>query len=324
MAGLLSAALGFAAQGCFTPQPKPECAIINSPYFATLTNTGSTGTCSGNEVASNSLTSMQVAMNRFSSPGDTSFSMYVRTDFVVNLTQGGDYTCDDDLTNDCANTKAPGKCTYCIASGTGATAKFKDGGTAADTVASSDGGVQGIVYPAGDGGTRVSLANVCKVTQEQVGLSSTSDPTFAGIDNVLTTPQFPDSNSVCNLTPKSGGSLTLDPYTCADGTHFAGGIVKTDWSNFGVINSTKAPATYFTANLAITEGSCVTNYGVTGFWPIVSCDDGTGNPSEGLCNPIADPDAGTVASGISPFFKPKCDAMLFVCVSMETTANLKD
>jgi hypothetical protein len=143
---------------------------------------------------------------------------------------------------------------------------------------------------------------------------------------VLTTPQFPDSNTVCTLTPKSGatgGSVTLDPYTCADGTKFPGGPFKTDWTSFDVINSTRAPATYFTAKLAITEGTCVSNYDVTAFWPAVSCDDGTGTPSDALCSPVADADAGIAASGISPYLKPKCDPTLLVCVPTETTANLK-
>jgi len=70
------------------------------------------------------------------------------------------------------------------------------------------------------------------------------------------------------------------------------------------------PGTQFTANLAYTEGGCTANYDVTGIFPVVTCDDGDGNPDQTLCAG-ADPNTGLSAN---PEFPLVCDADTLICV----------
>lgn len=337
MAGLLSAAFGFVFQGCFAAQPLPECTVITTapalginPYLAKLTSTGTSGDCT--DVSSSGLPAIQIATQRFATPGDTTFKIYLRPDYPLAVTGGDVYGCDDDLTNDCSNTKAPGKCTLCV-TGSGAAAKLPDGGSAVDPTPSADGGLQGIIVNA-DAGTRVSLTNKCGVTVEGVARSDSTDPDAKNINVVTTTPQFP-KDGICALTAVSGGVQKLDAYECADGTKFPAIDLKTEFSKIEVVNSAKAPSTYFTADLKLTEGSCVSSYSVVAFWPVIDCTllDDNGDPKKDAngktlgtdvaCDPNADIDAGRVfGSGISPNFKPKCDADLLVCVPTATKADL--
>lgn len=352
---LLAAALGFVIQGCFAAQPPPECNVVTadpvvgvSNYLATLKKGTQSGDCSG--APSGDLSALEVGMMRFAPPGSTDHTVAVRSSYIVDVSNGHVYAADLDKTNNCSNAKAPGKCTYCIASGSGSTATLADGGAAATV--DTDGGTIGIVYPAGDGGTRIDLKNVCKVTVEGAKMRDSTDPNGDRFNVFAKVPLYP-SNGVCSLSAFDGGVENLDsvlvngtliPAPASLGTT----LLATNWSNFEIIQNAKVPATFWTATLDMVEGTCATKYEVTAFWPEVDCTlydaqgepvlDANGNkqPNEELCDPVGPgPDAGPrytpavpagqvfTGSGLSPYFKPKCNPDLLLCVPTVTAADLK-
>jgi hypothetical protein len=344
LAGVASAVVGFFLQGCFAPQPPPECNVLTgqavfalSNYFATLEKKGSTGACT--DAPSADLTRLEVGMTRFAIPGNKQFTVAIRNSYMVDVWNGLVYSGDADGTNDCTKSTSAGKCRYCIASGTGAAALLSDGGAAAVTL--SDGGVVGIVYPAGDGGTRISLTNKCAVTVESIGRVDAADPDGKNINTVANLPTYPTAG-VCALSAYTEGVQNLQAEPLADGTTLPAIKLASEWSNFEIINNTKAPGTFWTANLKMTEGSCVTDYVATAFWPLVTCGvlddqgavsvgtDGKPVTDPGACDVSADIDAGRVTgSGLSPYFKSTCRQDVLdwagrpVCVPTATAADLK-
>jgi hypothetical protein len=352
LAGLASAVMGFVVQGCFAPQPPPECTVFTgaagtgvSNYFAKLDNKTDNGNAACADAPSNSLRSLTVGMTRLAPPRATQFQAILRTSFLVDAYNGGTsnhaavYTGNQDGTNDCSRSTSPGKCEYCVV-GTAPALTFADGGVAVDTTLLSDGGIQGIPVPGADAGAdggfpRIVLTNSCRPTIEEIPRVDPNDPDGERIYEYAAMPQFPDKNGVCSLTGFDGGVQNFQEETLVSGS-LPALTVANNWSSFDIINNTKAPASYFTAKLSMTEGACVTNWDVTGFWPIITCcatdadgecmTDADGNivPNDAACDPVADLDAGRVfGSGISPYFKSKCDKFVGVCVPTATAAELK-
>jgi hypothetical protein len=350
MAALFAAALGFAVPGCFAAQPPPQCAVVTSigsfgigPYYAKLDNKVSTGTC--DEAASSDLTSLDIALARFVKPGDNNFLLAVKNSYLVDVQQGLVYSGNASQANDCQTVTAPGGCAYCIASGTGLTSAFADGGVAVafladggpDVIVQTDGGpgpLRGVQVLLTDGGMgRVSLTNVCKDTDEALRRVDSSDPTR--ILSFATYPEFPDRDGLCTATGFDGGFQLLDAVPVKGGSLPAIPLAS-EWTDFSIVNTSKAPATFFTAKLKMTEGSCSTTYDVTAFWPVIHCEtldengdpvlDANGDyvPDETLCDPSNDYDAGRIyGSGINPALKPKCSPKLAICVPTVTAADLK-
>lgn len=88
-----------------------------------------------------------------------------------------------------------------------------------------------------------------------------------------------------------------------------------EWSQLRIYNTPEIPGTQFVADLRFTENGCTADYRVKGIWPVVSCDNGEGEPDEELCDPYPDFDAGRLrGSGINPLFPVKCDPVALICV----------
>jgi hypothetical protein len=156
-------------------------------------------------------------------------------------------------------------------------------------------------------------------------------------------PETADEVGVCRLSDFSGGAQRLNEVQLADGSSLPAIDLRTEWADFDLINTTRAPGTFWTAKLKVTEGSCATSYAVTGFYPMVTCAvlddsgevrvDQNGVPvtDDGACDPVANPAEGRVTgSGIGPEFKPRCRADVLdwagrpVCVPTITAADLKE
>lgn len=84
------------------------------------------------------------------------------------------------------------------------------------------------------------------------------------------------------------------------------------WSNLRIFNTASIPGTYFTADLAYTEGTCTANYSVRAIWPVTSCKGDSG-PDVSLCANKPDVSAG-IGSKINPLFPTKCHPTALVCV----------
>ncbi len=341
LAGLASAIMGFVVQGCTTPQPPPECTVFTgaagagvSNYYAKLDNKTDNSNAACADAPSNGLKNLTLGMTRIAPPGSTKFQVIIRSSYIVDAYNGLIFSGNQDPTNDCAKPTSPGKCKYCVV-GTPPALTLADAGVAVDPVPLTDGGLQGIVYPAGDGGTRISLTNACKPTDEPIARVDPNDENGDNIYQWASMPQFP-TNGVCSLTVFDGGYQNFRAEPLVDGTELPAETVTNNWTALDVLDNTKAPASYFTGKVAISEGACTTTWDVTGFWPIIGCaatdadgntlTDADGNyvPDDTLCDPNADLDAGRVfGSGISPYFRSKCDKVLGVCVPTATEAELK-
>ncbi len=325
--GLIGGVAGFALSGCFAAQPTPECNVTITaagqglgPYYALLTRVDGTGSCS-------ELTHMSVGMQRFRTQANGgAFTLAVRTSPVVDPYLGYIYSADLDPANNCANEED------CLG---------EEDPAASCVQPSADGGVElfdgtpvdpaTATFTTADGGSvEVDLANECASVEEPFARRDAADPKGKKLNAIGQMPQFP-SNNACTITNFTGGEQNYqeEVLTLADGSSatLAAVTYKTEFTNFNVINSAKVPGTAFTTDMKFTEGGCVANYKVVGFWPEIHCSNA---PSEGAlvvsgdCDPSADLDAGRITgSGINPSFEPKCNTALGVCVPTVDVATIK-
>lgn len=322
--GCIGAMAGFALSGCFAAQPTPECNVTISaagqglgPYYALLTRVDGTGSCA-------ELDHMSVGMQRFRTQANGgTFTLAVKTSPVVDPYLGYVYAADVDPANNCVNQT---RCTDCtIDAGPGLV--IRDGGAVVDFV-QADGGTGGRTA-AVDGGFRVvDRKNACRSVDDEVARVDATDPDGKKLNAIGQMPQFPTQNA-CTITNFVGGEQNYqeEVLMLVDGTTQTLPAItyKAEYTNFNVINSAKVPGTAFTTDLRYTEGTCVANYKVVGFWPAHEC---TNLPSEGAlvvsddCDPNPNPDAGRVTgSGINPAFEAKCNTALGICVpTVDVTA----
>jgi len=278
--GLASAVAGFALSGCFAAQPDPECNIVQtsvayglSPYFVKLTKVDATGTCGD-------MKSMQLGMQRSrlppaagtTTPVNGEFTLNVKPSEMVDMVNGFVFAADYDASNDCSDGEA---CDTCVATGD------------------------------------PSVDNVCEAVPDPVPRTDPNDPDGKNLIGAGKMAQFP-KDGVCTVTEFAGMTQDFqeEVVDLVDGgtETFPAINVKTEWSDFEILNTTKAPGTVWRAKLKYTEGSCVANYDAYAFWPQVACE------TDVDCDPNADIDAGRVmGSGINPDFKPVCNTDLGVC-----------
>ena len=324
--GLLGAFAGFALQGCFAPQPTPECSVTITaaalglaPYYVKLTKVSGTGACAD-------LTHLRTGLTRFrtkASGGD--FTLAVKASPVVDPYLGKDFSANQDPTNDCVNeddcqgdSDPKAACVNLLADG--GVELFDGTPIAADgTVTQADGGTYS-----------VDPANECGPVDEPITRSDPADPKGSKLNAIGKMPQFPTKNA-CAVTDFTGGSQDFQEEVLSrvDGVPQTLPAItyKIEYTNFNVINSTRVPGTAFTTDIKYTQGPCVAEYKGVGFWPEIACSNA---PSEGAlvesaeCDPNADLDAGRVTgSGINPDFKPKCDTALGVCVPTVDVTTIK-
>ena len=314
--GLASAVAGFTLQGCFAPQPVPECSVTITaaalgltPYHVLMTKVDGTGACA-------SLKHINVGLQRYrtkAAGGD--FTLAVKASPVVDPYLGYVYSANTDAYNDCANEED---------------CQGEDDPTMSCVVNVDDGGVErfdgtpveisgdvGIAGDPNDGGFEVDPANECGVVEEELPRVDATDPDGKKLNAIGKMPQFP-TNGVCTVTDFTGGEQNFQAEMDIDGNVIPAVTHKLEFTEFNVINSTKVPGTAFTSKIKYTEGSCVANYTAVGFWPEVHCE------ADADCDPSADLDAGRIlGSGINPEFKPKCDTDVGICVPTVDIAAIK-
>ncbi|WP_244238300.1 hypothetical protein [Corallococcus terminator] len=145
------------------------------------------------------------------------------------------------------------------------------------------------------------LSEESKASATAVGPFASETP---GEDRFCTVPQLtPTRLEVTEAQDPDGGLLPAQEFGYA-------------WNNLRIYNTPEIPGTQFTADLVYTENGCTAEYTVKGIWPVVKCQDSkTKGPSDALCDPYADYDAGRLrGSGINPLFPVKCDPVAFICV----------
>ncbi|MDP1822734.1 MAG: hypothetical protein Q8L48_05815 [Archangium sp.] len=338
--GLVGAVAGFGLQGCFAPQPLPECTVTNSttalflpPYFTKLVKVDGTGACS-------TLDHMYTGVQRFRTQASGgAFTLAVRVSPVVDPYLGYIYTGDTDITNNCVNEEdcqgGDDPANSCVVSQTDGGLELFDGTPVDDMSTTPDGG-------------SYDLANECGVVEEAVERLDPTDPDGKKLNAIGKMPQFPTAG-ICSVTEFTGGVQNFQEEMMADGTTLPAVTHKVDFTNFNVINTAKVPGTAYTAEIKYTEGSCVANYKAMGFWvgsftgdPQIPCSDtaADADPAKGdgpdwfdpthilvtsdECEPLADLDAGRqFGTGMNPSFAPKCDTTLGVCVPSVDPTTLK-
>jgi len=338
--GMVGAVAGFALQGCFAPQPLPECSVTNStaglglpPYYAKLELVDGTGACS-------QLDHMYTGLQRFRTQASGgAFTLAVKTSPVVDPYLGYIYTGDTDPTNDCAvGEDCQGdddESDTCVITQADGGLELPDGTPVDDMSTTSDGG-------------SYDLTNECGVVEEEVPRVDPTDPDGKNTNAIGKMSQFP-ADGLCSVGDFTGGVQNFQAEQMADGTMLPAVTHKVDFADFAVVNTAQVPGTAFTAKLKYTEGSCVANYKVMGFWvgsfagtPEIPCTataamansakgDGPDwfSPSHILvttdeCEPLADLDAGRqFGTGMNPSFVPKCDTTLGVCVPSVDPTTLK-
>jgi len=322
MLGLGSALAGFALAGCFAAQPLPECSVQYSsaglgvtPYYVQLTKIDGTGSCAN-------LTSMQMGTQRSrlppaqgtTNPTNGSFTVHYRASMLQDMWNGLYFTADTDPSNDCSSGE---DCDTCVASGD------------------------------------PHVVNVCMAVPDPVYRVDPNDPDGKNLVGAGTMPQFP-TNGVCAIADFKGSEQNFqeEVVDLIDGgtQTFPAITVKTEWTNFEVLSTSKAPGTVWRAKLKYTEGNCVANYDAFAFWPNVHCEGDTQEMADEVCNPEANlngqcfPETGGAAtvstdggcetgfiymqprvsgSGINPEFKPKCDMAEGVCKPTVSWDDLK-
>jgi hypothetical protein len=343
--GLVGAVAGFGLQGCFAPQPLPECTVTNSttalflpPYYTKLKLVDGTGACS-------QLDHMYTGVQRFRTQASGGgFTLAVKASPVVDPALGYIYTGDVDAYNNCVNEED---------------CEGVDDPTYACVVTQADGGLEladgtavaadGTVTPSGGGDPyAVDPANECGPVEEYIPRTDPTDPDAKKLNAIGKMPQFP-TDGVCEVTEFSGGVQNFQAETLLDGTTLPAVTHKLDYTNFKVLSTARVPGTAFTAQVKYTEGACVANYEAMGFWPgsfhgtvEIHCSETAADAdaskgdgpdwfdpthilvTSGECEAMADLDAGRqFGSGISPEFKPKCDTTLGVCVPSVDPSTLK-
>lgn len=301
---LTGAVAGFVLQGCFAPQPTPECTVtITSaafgltPYYVLLTPKSGTGSCA-------QLTHMSTGLQRYrTQPIGGAFTLGVKSSPVADPYFGYSYEADVDESNNCINEddclgEADPSAVCVINAADGGVETYDGTPVNGDQAEPQDGGAAFTIDP----------ANECVAVVEPVERVDPTDPEGKNLNAIGQMPQFP-TNGVCTVTDFVGGSQTYEPVPLVDGTSLPEVTHKVEYANFNVINSTKVPGTAFTADVTYTEGGCVAEYAAVGFWPEVQC------AADEDCDPNADLDAGRVfGSGVNPEFKPTCNMDLGVCV----------
>jgi hypothetical protein len=128
----------------------------------------------------------------------------------------------------------------------------------------------------------------------------TMQPAIQNIPALPGIPATPDTDA-------GKGTPAVDPLP-ADSVQYK-------WSNVRVYVTTAATGTQLGADLEYTENGCTATYKVNAVYPAAPCDDGTGKPSDVLCSPVANPDAGlATGTGINPDYPVVCDPDLLLCV----------
>lgn len=342
--GLVGAVAGFGLQGCFSPQPLPECTVTNStaglflpPYYTKLKLVDGTGSCAG-------LDHMYTGVQRFRTQAQGgAFTLAVKASPVVDPFLGYVYTGDLDISNNCVNEEdcqgADDPTLACIVNQADGGIELFDGTPvdSAGTVTQSDGGTYD-----------VDLANECGLVEEEVSRVDPADPKGKNLNAIGKMPQFPTAG-ICSVTDFSGGVQNFQEELLADGTTLPAIQYKVDFTEFNVISTAAVAGNAFLAKLKYTEGACVANYEAIGFWPgsfhatiDIPCAEtaADADPSKGdgpdwfdsshilvtsgECEAMADLDAGRqFGSGINPAFKPKCDTTLGVCVPSVDPSTIK-
>lgn len=93
--------------------------------------------------------------------------------------------------------------------------------------------------------------------------------------------------------------------------------LEEEWTDVKLYVTAANLGTQMKAHYKITDNvaGCSAEYDVLAVYPAAFCDDGTGAPSDDLCNPEAQPEKGIpVGSGISPDYPVVCDPTLLLCV----------
>lgn len=319
--GLIGAVAGFGLQGCFTPQPAPECSVTVTaaglglvPYYTQLKKIDSTGggTCGD-------LDHMYVGLQRFrtkASGGD--FTVALKPSFLADPYLGYAYSADTDEYNNCENEESchgeDDPTLSCV------TDVLADGGTElfdGTPVDTSAGDGTGVVGDPTDGGFEVDLANICKSVEEPLYRVDPTDMDGKNLNIIADMPQFPTAGR-CALTQKTGGTENYQEEMTLTGTVPAI-TYKVEFIDTTVINNADIPGIAFTGKIKVTEGSCVANYSAIGWWsgyntgtPEIACTPEASAAKGSLtyateCDPNADIDAGRLlGSGMSPSFKPMC------------------
>lgn len=288
--GLASALAGFALSGCFASQPMPECTVTGSsaalgitPYHVKLTKVDANGTCGDMPyiVAGAQRSRLPPPMGT-TRPVSGEFTLHLKPSPAVDMWNGLIFAADYDESNNCS---AGEDCDMCV--------------------------------PTGD----PDVDNVCMSVPDPVYRVDPNDPDGKNQLGAGKLPQFP-VDGVCTATEFTGMTQDFqeEVVDLVDGgtETFPAITVKTEWTNFEILSTAKAPGTVWRAKLKYTEGSCVANYDAFAFWPEVHCE------TDVDCDPNADVDAGRVlGSGINPEFKPKCDTDVGICTPSVTWDELK-
>ncbi|MEW5739608.1 MAG: hypothetical protein AB1938_11815 [Myxococcota bacterium] len=332
--GLAAAVAGFALSGCFASQPAPECNITQTsggglglgPYHVQLTKIDGTGTCS-------EMKYINVGMQRSRLPPAMGTTTPVTTEFTLNLKpspavdmyNGLRFFADYDSANDCTKYTTD-DCSEC----------FNEGD------ALPDGGVAG------------ARDNLCVLNPDPVYRVDPNDMSGTGQLGTAKLPQFP-VDGVCTPTDFAGMEQNFqeEVVDLVDGGTevFPALLVKTEWTNFEILSTAKAPGTVWRAKLKYTEGTCVANYDAFAFWPEIHCGGETQEIADDGCDPKENlntqcfPETGgastisadggcdtgfilvpprVLGSGINPEFKPKCDMDVGVCKPTVTWDELKN
>lgn len=331
-----------------------------------------------------SVSHMRLGAQRYHPPGTNEFTVAYRASPLVDIAAGYDhegkamFSANSDPSNDCVDTDIG--CDVCVSNDP---ARPADGGLitpSGEVVLCPDG-----TYSLDDGnacdattGTPIDVANTCELVPDGVERVDPSDPgprpvtsatppsgrcldsTGKPIDGTCPVKalgkgkitQFPDKVGICTITETTSATQTYQAETVDlvdGGTEVLPAVtVKLEWTDFGVYNTTKVPATAFKAKLKYTEGSCVVNYNAIGFYPEIPCSRAAEMKDGGndMCDPFprdpksrvdgTAPDGGfdpscanryygscSTGSTINPSFNPKCDLRLNVCVPNVDLDTLK-
>lgn len=332
--GLASAVAGFSLQGCFAPQPLPECSVTITaaglglpPYLVLLKKIDSTGTA----MDCGKKQKMLVGLQRYRTKASGgAFTLAIRAQPVVDPFLGYTYTGNIDETNDCANEEdcqgADDPSMACVHTLEDGGVELFDGTVVTPTtVTPTDGGdpyEAGLVDPM-DGGDsyEVDLANECGAVDEPIERRDPADPDGKNLTVIGDMPQFPTAGT-CDVTNLKGGVENFQEERLVDGTVLPAVKFGVEWTDFKVLNTTKIPGTAFTGKVKISEEDCVANYDALGFWPgsfagvsEIACTPSDPSKDQSYapeCDPVADTDGGTriFGSGINPDFAPVCDKNL--------------
>ena len=199
-----------------------------------------------------------------------------------------------------------------------------------------------------DGDTRSVTRGPVAIRTDEIGAllekygQDADSRAVAALGGFITDDPGPDG--FCDVTMTSPAALKLpavpsmpagdagmtDPLPAVD--------LTLEWSNVRFYVTAAQPGTMFTAQLKYSKSvdgqACTATYDVVGLWPAVHCEgempgpDGkpapSGQPSEDLCHPCADPSVGRAfGSGISPTLDVACDAETLSCLPKAAVPSLR-